>query len=104
MIISFSPVRSDEVLEVIKNGEALVLNGIEFDFSNLTEGATLPVGSVESQWISGDVHMEASQLTVTLILPHSAAAGETSRFPSPIINPPDGRITLPTDLDMKEHV
>lgn len=101
MIIKFSPVRSDDVLEVIKRGEVLVVNGEEFNFSPLQDGATLLADAVSSNFITQSVERIDGQLQITLILPHSATAGMYSRFPTPSVNPSDGRLVLPTDYDAK---
>lgn len=99
MIIKLSPVRSDEILSVEKNGDTLRLNGAAFDFSALPDGATLPAEAIGSQRVGGSVERIDGQLVVTLLMPHGAEAGEQSRFPVDIVNPADGRVPLPTDCD-----
>ena len=44
--IMLKPQRSDGVLSVSKNGDALIINGETFDFTQLTEGSTLPPGAM----------------------------------------------------------
>lgn len=95
MKITLSPARKDEILTVFKSGDALTLNGEVFDFGPLDEGETLPADAIESEWITGDVTRTDGVLRLTLRLPHGANAPEETRFPEPIIDPPDGEIALP---------
>lgn len=96
MKISLSPVRSDESQPIIlKSGDILTINGEAFDFTGVTEGATLPSDAIVSDWIIGSVSRTAGQLELTIKLPHGANAPESTRFPLPIINPADGLLELP---------
>lgn len=95
MIIKLSPVRSDLALSAIKLGDALIVNGVSFDFSRLNDGETLPRQALSSDWISGDVVRSDEKIEVTLILPHAVDAPESARFPADIVGPADGVIRLP---------
>lgn len=95
MIIKLSPVRSDALLSVIKAGDALVINGVSFDFSRLKDGDTLPVTAISSEWITQDVMRNGAVIEFTLLMPHAADAPESARFPADIVNPADGVIRLP---------
>ncbi|APO81802.1 hypothetical protein [Pseudomonas putida] len=95
MLINFSPVRMDEKLRVVCEGEILVLNGEAFDFSPLVEGATLPQKAIVSQWFVGPVERLNGKVALTLVLPHGANAPEETRFPQPITVTQDGLIPLP---------
>lgn len=95
MKISLSPQRSDYLLKIEKNGDCLTINGIEYDFSQLSEGDILPYGSVICEWIVSDVARINGELELTIKLPHSADASVYARFPEPLINPPDGVLELP---------
>ncbi|MDW9839212.1 hypothetical protein GOB05_04305 [Sinorhizobium meliloti] len=97
MIINLSPQRRDDLLEVTKAGDALTINGVAFDFSALPDGATMPAGEVPCEWLVGPVERVASELHLTLILPHGPNASQAVAFPAPIIDPPDGVIALPID-------
>lgn len=99
MIIKLSPVRSDDSLSVEKIGDTLKLNGATLDFGPLQEGSTLPAGAIGCVWIDRPVERINSDLVLTITMPHGADASEQSRFPADIINPPDGRVSLPTDRD-----
>ena len=95
MNITLSPTRRDETLTASRDGDTLTLNGEAFDFSPLEEGETLPADAIDSPWIAGDVTRTDGVLHITLRLPHGANAPEETRFPEPIIDPPDGDIALP---------
>ena len=95
MKIALSPTRRDETLTASKADDKLTLNGEEFDFGPLGEGETLPADAIDSEWITGDVTRTDGVLHLTLRLPHRANAPEETRFPEPIIDPPDGEIDLP---------
>ena len=99
LIIKLSPVRSDEVLSVSKTGEVLAFNGLSVDFGPLPDGATLPATATGCAWVHGQVERINGQLVLTVAMPHSSMASEQSRFPADIVNPPDGRLPLPTDND-----
>ena len=95
MKITLSPTRTDTPLIVSRAGDTLTLNGEEFDFGPLGEGETLPADAIDSPWIAGDVTRTDGVLHITLRLPNGASAPEETRFPEPIIDPPDGEIALP---------
>lgn len=95
MKIHFKPQRRDDSLELIKQGETVIINGCSFDFSVIPEGATLPSSAVDCEWITGDVERINGALHITLLLPHGPEASEAARFPQTIINPADGPVELP---------
>ena len=95
MKLALSPTRTDIPLFASRDGDTLTLNGEAFDFAPLEEGETLPADAIDSEWIAGDVARTDGVLHITLRLPHGANAPEETRFPEPIIDPPDGEIALP---------
>ena len=95
MKITLSPQRRDDTLTITKQGDVLTINGIEYDFTQLPDGATLPKEAVECEWIVSDVNRVNGELEFTLLLPNTANASEAARFPQPIINPADGVLELP---------
>ena len=95
MRISFSPMRCDDELTVIKSGDALTINGATYDFSPLPDGATIPAGEIPCEWIVNDVERIDGEIHLTLILPHGPNPPEEVAFPEPIIVTEDGPITLP---------
>jgi hypothetical protein len=94
MLIRFSPVRSDETLSLRRAGDALTINGTEFDFAPLPEGARLPASATGYPWLVGEVVRQNGDLHLTLILPHGPEAPEDVRFPEPI-QPGDGPVVAP---------
>ncbi len=72
--IVFSPVRTDEQLVMSRSGDVLTLNGENFDFSPLLEGATLPREAILSDWFPGDVSRAGGILSLTVRLPHGPYA------------------------------
>ncbi|AIL60947.1 tail fiber assembly protein [Pseudomonas alkylphenolica] len=98
MLIKLSPVSPlspDATLVVSKQGEAITLNGTQFDFSRLENGATLPAEAVRSDWISKPVERIDGRLVLTLTLPCHDGAPESARFPVDIVSPADGPVRLP---------
>ncbi|WP_212525615.1 hypothetical protein [Actibacterium sp. MT2.3-13A] len=96
MHISFSPQRRDDTLNLSKSGDILTVNGADFDFSDLAEGAVLPREAVACDWLASDVARVGGAIRLTLILPHGADAPEAVTFPQPIILS-DAPIHLPGD-------
>lgn len=95
MRINLSAPRGDQELHVVKSGDVLVINGVEYDFTQIPEGATLPAEAIDCAFILGPVERAGGQLLITLIAPHDADAPEAARFPEPIIDPADGVLELP---------
>lgn len=95
MRINLSPVRLDEELVVDREGDVLYLNGQEFDFSPLPDGATLPGEAIDSTWFAGPVERIDGELHLTLVLPHGANAPQETRFPEPLTVQDDGPLGLP---------
>lgn len=95
MKIKLSPIRRDDTLTVIKQGDSLTINGTTYDFSVIPDGATLPKGATDCEWLAFDVERIEGVLHMTLLLPHGANAPEETRFPQPIVDPVDGVLPLP---------
>lgn len=101
MLIKFSPVRLDVQLIVSVSGDVITLNGEDFDFTPLPEGATLPNAALSSEWFVGDVTRNKGELSLTLKLPHGPNAPESTRFPESFRVLTDGVVSLPVyDLEM----
>jgi hypothetical protein len=104
MIIKLSPQRRDDALVLSKKGDVLTINGEEFDFTAIPDGATLPASAVKSEFIAGDVTRTGGTLTVPLILPHGPNPSEAVAFPADIKANADGKITLPQDPEEPEEI
>lgn len=95
MKLLFSPQRRDDTLTLSKSGDALTINGVPYNFSQLTEGATLPREAVDCEWICGNVERVNGELEIPILLPHGPDAPEETRFPAPLEVVADGEIELP---------
>ncbi|MFI8479627.1 hypothetical protein ACIGCM_03560 [Pseudomonas sp. NPDC078700] len=98
MKISLSPVSTAFPLEFSASlvGDVLAINGEPFDFSDLPEGATLPVEAIGSEHFAGPVSRIEGELQITLRFPIGPDASEAARFPKPIAVTIDGPVELPT--------
>lgn len=94
MLIKFSPQRSDNKLVVIKNGDELAVNGDEYDFSVIPEGATLL--EVPGEFFVGPVSRLNGELELTLILPHGPNPPKNVAFPKNITVLEDGEVSFPS--------
>jgi hypothetical protein len=95
MKITLSPQRRDDTLTVAKKGDALTINDVVYDFTQLPDGATLPAEAIDCEWIVGNIERIDGKLHLTILLPHGANASEAARFPQPIIDPANGGLELP---------
>ena len=95
MIIKLTPQRRDDALTVEKQGDTLIVNGAEYDFSSIQEGATLPADAIDSDLFSGPVERVGGELKVTLTLPHGPNPSKAVAFPEPIDVVADGPVVLP---------
>jgi hypothetical protein len=98
MIIKLSPQRRDDTLEVVKAGQVLRINGEDFDFSPMPDGATLPRSAINSEWFAGDVEMIAGDLVVTLLFPNPANYSQEQAFPVDLVGVPNGPVAFPKPL------
>lgn len=96
MIINLRPIQMDETLVVSKSGDVLTINGEQYDFSSVPEGATIEAGAIPCQWIVSDVDRVEGSIVLTLLMPFQGLPPRHVAFPAPIIDPPDGEIVLPT--------
>jgi len=95
MNITLSPTRSDAPLSISKQGDALTINGVTYDFSVIPDGATLPASAVDCEYITGNVERINGALHITLLLPHGPNPSQAVAFPEPLMNPADGVLELP---------
>lgn len=95
MTIKLSPQRRDDQLTASKQGYSLTINGVEYDFTDLPDGATLPREAIDCEYITSDVERIDGEIHLTLLLPHGPYAPQETRFPQPLTNPTDGPLPLP---------
>ena len=104
MKINLSPQRRDDTLSMSLAGAVLTINGEEFDFSAMSAGDTLPLGAVKSSWFVGPVDNVDGELEMTIILPLPFNYSPEQAFPQPLVNVPDGLVTLPQPLPASDTV
>lgn len=102
MRIKLSPTRNDSVLTVFKNGNALTVNGEEFDFSRMVNDDTLPRSAINSPWFAGSVDCVGGELVLTLLFPIPWNYSQAQAFPVPLENVPDGLVEFPGPLSEEE--
>lgn len=85
MNIAFSPIRSDTILTLSREGDTLVVNNDRLEFGRISEGDLLPSDGVDNPWVVGGVERKGGILHVTVLRPHGANASEADRFPEPIM-------------------
>lgn len=97
MRIILHPQRSEERLDLSKVGDALVVNGVTYDFSMLPDGATLPADAIESPFFCDPVERIDGELVVRLTFPIGPEPSAEQAFPNVIQADADGPISLPQD-------
>lgn len=95
MKITLNPQRRDDAITVSKLGDILTINGVDYDFSVIPDGATLPASAVDCEFISGDIERIGGVLHLAITLPHGSNPSQAVAFPAPLINPADGVLELP---------
>ena len=95
MILTLSPVLSDEQTTINVQDDALTVNGQTFDFGPLAEGAALPAAAINSSLICGDVTRINGKINVTVRFAHVQDASEADRFPRPLTITKNGPVELP---------
>lgn len=90
LTVKLSPVRSDrEPLVASWIAPVLIVNGVEYDLSELPDGATA------EHDVLGTVERTGDDYEVTLMLPHGPNAPYETRFPVPIVMNTDGQLNIP---------
>lgn len=87
MHITYSPVRMDlnEQILIDVEGDKIFIEGEEYDFSPLPEGAILPQCAITSEWFLGDVTRVDGVIHVVIKLPFGANASHETRYPTPVV-------------------
>ena len=95
MHITLIPQRRDDTLVVSKSSDTLTINGAAYDFSVVTEGATLPASATDCPFLTGNIERINGVLRLSLILPHGPNPSQAVAFPAALVNPADGVLELP---------
>ena len=110
MQINLTPVRCDDTLSLACRGDVLVINGVDYDFGPLPEGAVLPRDAVACEWLASDVTRHGGVLHLTLILPHGPILYPPPLealpvlFPAPVLVTEDGPVTLPLYMQPMDYI
>lgn len=70
MLINLSPINSVETISAIVNGDTIHINGDEFDFSFIPEGASLPASATGSEYFFGEITRLGGVINVSMFLPY----------------------------------
>lgn len=101
MIINFSPYAQlpgqFHLPVVTLAGDILTIDGEDFDFTQLPDGATLPADAIGSDHFVGTVERVAGELHLTLRLPNGPNPSHEVAFPMPLIVFADGPVAMPFD-------
>lgn len=103
--INLSPQVNDKEPPVVSvQGDTLIINGEEFDFSPLQEGETLVNQSspederaISSDYIDKDVERKNGYIELIILLPVLWNSPESARFPNPavLVIEQNGSVPLP---------
>ena len=103
--ITLSPQVNDKETPVVSvQGDTLIINGEEFDFSPLQGGETLVNQSspederaISSDYIDKDVERKNGYIELTILLPVLWNSPESARFPNPavLVIEQNGSVPLP---------
>lgn len=96
MLIRLSPVFEGEYITVSVAGDVVTINDVDYDFTPLEVGGSIPASAVDPARFVGTIDRDsAGQLAMTLIYGHAIDAPHDSRFPLPITTSGDGPVDLP---------
>lgn len=98
MNIKLQPKREDSKYIACVFGEKLVIDYVEFDFSKVTEGSSLPISAISCNRFSDSIERKDGILNISMFLPHPVNYSQEQAFPNPIINPEDGQLNFPLPL------
>lgn len=110
MHITLTPQRRDDQLTLHRQGDTLIINGVDFDLTPLPEGGVLPRAAVGCDWLASDITRIDGQLHLTLILPHGLVPwpappeAQAVLFPAPVTVTEDGPIALPIYTQPTDHI
>lgn len=99
MIIKLTPRFSDfadDRIAVSVAGDVVTINGVDYDFTPLAIGDSIPAEAVDPERFFREVLRDATgELVMTLWFPHDFEASEDARYPLPVSVTEDGPVTLP---------
>lgn len=95
MHITLIPAGRNGPLTMTRQQDAMIINGLRFDFTGLPEGGELPADTIDTPYITGTVTRTDNQINLTIRLPFGVNAPRETKFPEPITADLDGPIALP---------
>jgi hypothetical protein len=99
MIIKLTPRFSgsaDDRIAVSVAGDVVSINGVDYDFTPLEVGASIPADAVDPARFFGDIQRDSvGELVMTLWFPHDFEASQDARYPLPVSVTEDGPVNLP---------
>ncbi|MGP8291751.1 hypothetical protein ACT3OH_15915 [Vreelandella zhanjiangensis] len=99
LTLNLSPVRSDEETTASVNGTVLSVNGVDYDLSELPDGATA------EHPVLGSVTRDGDSYECTVRLGHGPNAPRETRFPEPIVlENHNGPVELPLYDEPEEEL
>ncbi|GGE26313.1 hypothetical protein SAMN05421774_11131 [Gemmobacter megaterium] len=101
MIVTLSPMRRDDRLQLHRRGPLLAINDQVLDLSGVTEDSPLAAATAGCDWLAGDIRREGEALHLTLTLPHGPVPfppppeAAAVLYPAPVVILQDGPVSLP---------
>ncbi len=95
MQITFTPVRSDDLLVLERAGDGLMINGQIHDFSHVSEAIPLSFEDHGCPWIVSDVIRRDGQIHLTVMLPYGAHMARHPPATATLTIEADGPVSLP---------
>lgn len=99
MLIKLQPRFTDDPedrIAVSVAGDVVTINEVDYDFTPLEVGASIPADAVDPDRFWDQVARDSTgALVMTLWFPHAFEASHDARFPQPITVSEDGPVTLP---------
>jgi hypothetical protein len=96
MLINLSPIFEGERITVSTAGDVVTINGVNFDFTPLEIGGSIPATAVDPSRFVGEISRDsAGNLVMYLLYGHALDASEEARYPLPITTAGDGPVELP---------
>lgn len=103
MKITLTPQLRADTLSLSSQSDVLTVNGTEYDFTPLAEGATLPRAAVTLNLLASDVTRIDGEVCLSLILPHGPDAPPEALFPQPVTVTEPGPIPLPVTYPLEDQ-
>ena len=99
MFVKLEPKRDGNVPCIAaKFGESIIVDYVAFDFTKVTEGATLPASAISCKRFTGSVERKDGKLHIAMFLSNPVNFSPEQAFPLPLVDPVDGQLVFPKAL------